>query len=635
MAYSIPVKFFNSFWMKKVVPKAAGDVLPATSPATTNISWPNTDGGDHLPLPMWPGLPWNPTDYPIFPWNNAGINANPNELIGEQRQWYVEEACIRGGFNNTRVSLGVRAYLVEDEEAMQQHRANSLIYSGVYNSRTGINDTNVFSIAEDITKSLNPAHGSIQKLFAENTNLNIFQENKVSHALIDKDAVYTAEGSPMQTTSNVVIGQTIPYLGEYGISKNPESFATYGFQKYFVDANRGIVGRLSRDGITEISSNGMRDWFRDNLSEINSEQSQITLPYNILFPGLLPQVTNYFQLEPTECGCDNIMPGMTLVINGINTSGEPSWLNDMDSYIVDVYNGGTYCTIILSNFLNWDDFGITAWPNDLQLKYYVSDKVVGGWDIHNKSYTVSLQPRFPGNGCFENVSYHTLNFDESINGWVSFYDFNPTIMCSLKNSFLSSNGYQLWKHHDEFGGNNRGFFYDQPHAPASISFIFNPSVSIVKSFQTLNYEGSNGWEATRYDGDPTEFNQSPAPIYPVTDPLTYTALWQAYNDTTQTVASYEEGKYVDPDDGITYHAGFVRKENKYVSELKSQSKVQAEEVIYWDGVVDATGKPTSATPISGLKGFFVTVDLQTDLSTDIGGLKELFAVSSNYVVSST
>jgi hypothetical protein len=54
---------------------------------------------------------------------------------------------------------------------------------------------------------LDPANGSIQKLFAENTNMTIFQESKVSSALINKDAIYTAEGSPMQTTSNVVIGQ--------------------------------------------------------------------------------------------------------------------------------------------------------------------------------------------------------------------------------------------------------------------------------------------------------------------------------------------------------------------------------------------------------------------------------------------
>jgi hypothetical protein len=33
--------------------------------------------------------------------------------------------------------------------------------------------------------------------------------NKVSKALIDKDAIYSAEGNPVQTNSNVVIGQIV------------------------------------------------------------------------------------------------------------------------------------------------------------------------------------------------------------------------------------------------------------------------------------------------------------------------------------------------------------------------------------------------------------------------------------------
>lgn len=136
-----------------------------------------------------------------------------------------------------------------------------MIYSGIFNSRTGVNNTNQFSIGESITKAVDSVHGSIQKLYAEDTNLLIFQENKVNGALIDKDAIFTAEGSSLSTTARVVIGQITPYLGEYGIGKNPESFAVFGFRKYFVDKDRGAVLRLSRDGLTEISSYGMRSFF--------------------------------------------------------------------------------------------------------------------------------------------------------------------------------------------------------------------------------------------------------------------------------------------------------------------------------------------------------------------------------------
>ena len=35
--------------------------------------------------------------------------------------WYIEEARIRGGYNNTSVDFGVKAYIVEDT-FKQQHR---------------------------------------------------------------------------------------------------------------------------------------------------------------------------------------------------------------------------------------------------------------------------------------------------------------------------------------------------------------------------------------------------------------------------------------------------------------------------------------------------------------------------------
>jgi hypothetical protein len=185
--------------------------------------------------------------------------------------WYIEESRIRGGYNNTSVDFGVKAYIVEDT-FKQQHRISSLIYSGIFNSRTGVNNTNQFSVGQDITRSADPANGSIQLLYAEDTNLIIFQEDKVSRALIDKDAIYSAEGNASITSSLQVIGQIVAYAGEYGISTNPESFAVYGNRKYFTDKKRGVVLRLSGgagggQGITEISSYGMHDFFRDELAD--------------------------------------------------------------------------------------------------------------------------------------------------------------------------------------------------------------------------------------------------------------------------------------------------------------------------------------------------------------------------------
>jgi hypothetical protein len=226
MAATLELKYFNSYWLKKI--KTVVDANPA------------------------PTSPYN--DVP-----RLYSNTNASD-------WYIEEARIRGGYNNTMTDLGVKAHIVEDNPN-SQNRFNTIIYSGVFNSRTGINQTNEFSVGEDITRSVDPANGSIQKLYAEDTNLIIFQEDKISRALIDKDAIYSAEGNAAVTSTNLVIGQIVPYQGEYGISTDPTSFAIYGYRKYFTDRKRGCVLRLSSAGeIIEISGYGMHDFFRDNLT---------------------------------------------------------------------------------------------------------------------------------------------------------------------------------------------------------------------------------------------------------------------------------------------------------------------------------------------------------------------------------
>lgn len=302
MAATIELKYYNSFWLKKI--KSITDVNNSTAVFSSQVDSAITIatglGVDKMnvgqkvfieygsevynghiiervsndtfivnpePSPVITGTPnilLGPIkDFTNIPKAYTGSSATPNE------DWYIEEARIRGGYNNTTVDFGVKAYAV-DASKKAETRSNALIYSGVYNSRTGINNTNQFSVAQDITKGVDPAYGSIQKLYAEDTNLIIFQENKVSRALIDKDAIYSAEGGGTVTSSNAVIGQIIPYAGEYGISTDPESFAVYGYRKYFTDRRRNAVLRLSMDGIEEISRYGMTDFFRDTFSSMSA-----------------------------------------------------------------------------------------------------------------------------------------------------------------------------------------------------------------------------------------------------------------------------------------------------------------------------------------------------------------------------
>ena len=170
----------------------------------------------------------------------------------------VESSRIRDDFNAMSITNGAKASSTIETPYAEEKRTNGLIYSGLYNSSSGVNNLNQFISAEKITKDLNISYGSIQKLFSRKTDLVAFCEDKVIKILANKDALFNAGGDPNLVATDKVLGQAVPFVGDYGISRNPESFASESYRAYFTDKQRGVVLRLSMDGITPISDAGMR-----------------------------------------------------------------------------------------------------------------------------------------------------------------------------------------------------------------------------------------------------------------------------------------------------------------------------------------------------------------------------------------
>ena len=211
----------------------------------------------------------------------ADTTLNPNTYIIKHEvsrnpfalSWYnsfsfgngVESNRIRDDFNQPIIDKGAKVSTVLEENYEKERRSSGLIYSGIYNTNSGVNNLNQFIQAEKITKDLNPTYGSIQKLYQRRINLVAFCEDRVVKILSNKDALYNADGDINLTATNRVLGDASPFAGSHGISKNPESFAVDNYRAYFTDKQRGAVLRLSMDGITPISQYGMNDYFKDNL----------------------------------------------------------------------------------------------------------------------------------------------------------------------------------------------------------------------------------------------------------------------------------------------------------------------------------------------------------------------------------
>ena len=570
MAATVEVKYFNTFWIKKT---NCVDFIQQGSPIKN--------------IPNFTGLPFfsynsssEETRYLNY-YNQTAPKGDISSAEGD-KDWFVEESRIEGKFNGNFTDYGVKAYIV-DKNYFPEIDFNKVIYSGLFNSDTNVNETNVFSQATNITFTCPPEFGSIQKLYASDTKLHYFQENKVSRSPIDKDMVYAAngQGTPVSTT-RMVIGDIVPYVGEFGISTNPESFDYFANRMYFADKRRNAVLRLSNDGLTQISDYGMTDFFRDEFSLLNEDYEIKDVLDTVIGvypayppPSAIPEAGIYLLLNPLD---DFDIPyGSTVLINGVETG----------CFVIDVVSEVEQRQIYLNDYIPFD----ITFPAEVTFRNFEKDLILGSYDVYNDNYVISVQ---------QNGNYNTLSYDEDAKGWVSFFDYRPSFMYSLFSNFYTTTGNSIWRHYaDEVLKNS---FYGSEPFSSSITFIFNDQPSVVKVFKTINYEGTNGWEVDTMESDRTGVIDGSNSF-----------------DTIDKIKSYSEGLYYEQ--GIPKRAGFFVKENRYCANVVNNSQPAIGEVIL-------------GNQASGIKGYFTTVKIQTDSTTDVGGTKELFMVGSEYVPSS-
>ena len=350
----------------------------------------------------------------------------------------VESDRIRDDFNAPQIDNGVKVSSTISN-IKRQDRKSGLIYSGIYNSNSDVNNLNQFIIAEKITKDLNPVYGSIQALKTRDLDLITFAEDRVLKVLSNKDAVFNADGNAQLTATNRVLGQAIPFVGDYGISKNPESLASDQYRLYFTDSQRGAVLRLSRDGLTPISSVGMKSYFRSALRNVSS--------------------------------------------------------------------------------------------------------AVGSFDTVNGEYNLTLKSNSPAT---------TISFNEASKGWVSFKSFTPTQGVSLSGVYITVFDNKVYKHYSETASRNN--FYGQQYN-SEISILFNDSPSSVKSFKTINYEGSQAKVDQFING---EINNGDGNLTTFTDNEYYNLTSKDGWSVDRIVTDLDNGQAI----------SFKNKENKWFSRIK-------------------------------------------------------------------
>ena len=385
----------------------------------------------------------------------------------------VESDRVRDDYNQVTIDNGPKASTTIEGTYVEDRKKNGFIWSGIYNSTSGVNNLNQFIQAEAITKDINPSYGSIQKMFVRDSDLVAYCEDRVLKIYANKDALYNADGNTNVVATNKVLGAVKPFVGDYGISKNPESFASDNYRSYFADTSRGAVLRLSMDGITPISNVGMKDWFSDIMpmyatktgSSIIGSFDDKKEQYNITFrdnpydkegmPRMLPPA-----IPPVYVPGIGNPPGPPAPTNPNQGSVAPPPSSSASSYgsqtpLAAAGAGGaapaTFGQLVASQ-------QPVAIPPTIQLRVFDE----------------------------KSIPQTTVSFNEPSKAWVSFKSWIQEGGVSLNNSYYTFSGGELWRHHDMETRNN---FYGTQYE-SSVRFLFNQGPSIIKSFSTLNYEGT-------------------------------------------------------------------------------------------------------------------------------------------------
>ena len=402
----------------------------------------------------------------------------------------VESDRIRDDFNQVTIDNGPKASATLEEPYKEERRGSGLIYSGIYNSRSGINNLNQFIQAEKITKDLNPIYGTIQKLYSRDTNLVTFCEDKVFQILANKDALFNADGSSNVTSTDRVLGFAKDFRGDFGISKNPESFVAESYRMYFTDKTRGSVIRLSADGMTPISDYGMQDYFADNLKHANrligtfDEKKQ---EYNLT----LDHKDYPIPIDPIVMATANVEIEAELVGNDYFPTNRLKVATNVPVIAGQIVRGPGLQpnTVVTGTSIQ---FGIlyveiSPRPDLADVSPLLGPSVLNSWSGWFTPITISQPSSYAS--VFSNTTNaldRTVSFSERVKGWVSFKSFIPEGGVSLNNTYYTFKKGILWEHHANETRNN--FYNDQ--YDSSVEVLFNDAPSIVKSFQTLNYEGT-------------------------------------------------------------------------------------------------------------------------------------------------
>ena len=446
---------------------------------------------------------------------NNTVNTLEN-IIDVVEDYYANDFIPSNSWNKGRVNAF-------SDSSRQVNRYQSVTYSDPFFTDTNDNGFSSFNVSLANFKELNNGYGSIQAIRRNGDDLIIWQEDRVARILVNKNTLFSADGSQTVTYSTNVLSEPSYYAGDFG-TVNPESIADKDGKFYWVSLKKGKVCRLSVDGITPISDYQMRTYFDDLSNEYLS-----TIGNTLIVGGFDVDNDEYFISYPqVTTGTINIdgtpvdLPssGVTQDDDDIilkvdvvsSTTASQYTLGSEQRSIADIaepialqgYVSSYESDVAETNkvYMRTDEFeelvgeSKTA-ADSTAVAFFRNGATVLQGTVNITTGTFKLAKTQPDGSVLSlttgtSVDFRTVSFSEQANRWVSRWGFTPDHYGGINAKFISFKNGGLYIHDTN---PLHSYFYGE-QGSASVTIMANQNPTAVKTYRALELQGNRAWDVS-------------------------------------------------------------------------------------------------------------------------------------------
>ena len=180
------------------------------------------------------------------------------------------------------------------------------------------------------------------------------------------------------------------------------------------------------------------------------------------------------------------------------------------------------------------------------------NNMIGSFDTVNGEYNLTLDTGLKWQN--DDILPITVSFNERAKAWISFKSFVLSTGVSVNGRYLTANANTVWEHYSDSAYRNN--FYGTQYK-SEIEVLFNDSPSTIKSFKTINYEGSQS-KIEAYTGSTESYGA-------FADDLTVSVNDGEYYNLTSKNGWYVDSFNTDLQEGTVPE--FINKENKWFNKI--------------------------------------------------------------------